>query len=344
MKVKINRLKFFIISLLGVIFFTGHAHALTIKIGTIVPLRSPWVNELKKLGIEWGKITNGEVDIKIYAGSIAGNETDMVRKIRMGTLGGAVFTNRGIMSIYPDAYVLNIPFFLESEAEFDYVLEKMSPFIEKEIEKKGFKVLIWAKAGWLYFYSKRPVLYPDDLKKHKLSFTTGAADMELAWKKSGYHVVPNQLKDMMMALQSGMVDSFYLPPLMAASGQYFALAPNMCSLRITPLLGGLVLSDKVWQKIPDKYKAQMVAVAQKMADNLYKKTVELEIEAIEEMKKNGLKINQVPPDALEKWKAASDKGMDVLIGKVFTKEIFDMLMMHVKEFRKRNDQRKTVDR
>ena len=207
MIVRIKKLKFVIIYLAMLMFFVGQAHAMTIKIGTIAPLRSPWVKELKKLGIEWNKITDGLVTLKVYAGSIAGDEEDMVRKIRMGTLGGAVFTNRGIMNIYPDAYVLNIPFFFESEPEFDYVLEKMSPFIEKEIEKKGFKVLIWSKAGWLYFFSENPVIYPDDLKKHKLSFTSGAADMELAWKKAGYHVVPNQLKDMMMALQSGMVNS-----------------------------------------------------------------------------------------------------------------------------------------
>ncbi len=344
MKMRINKLKIILISLLTLIFFAGHVHALTIKIGTIVPLRSPWVKELKKLGLEWSKVTNGTVKIKIFAGSIAGNEKDMVRKIRMGTLGGAVFTNRGIMSIYPDAYVLNIPFLIESEAEFDYIMEKMSPFIEGEMAKKGFRLLIWAKAGWLHFFSKNPVFYPDDLKKHKLSYTTGAADMELAWKKSGYHVVPNQLKDMMMGLQSGMVDAFYLPPLMAASGQYFSLAPNMCSLRIVPLLGGLVLSDKMWKKIPDKYKDQMIAVAQKMADNLYAKTSDLEKEAIEEMKKHGLKINRTPPDAPAKWKAASDKGMDVLIGKAFSKEIYEMMMRHIKEYRKGNDQRKTMDR
>lgn len=344
MKVQINRLKFFLISLLVLVFFTGHAYALTIKLGTIVPLRSPWVKELKKLGLEWSRITNGEVKIKIFAGGIAGDEKDMVRKIRMGTLGGAVFTNRGITNIYPDAYVLNIPFFIDSEEEFDYVLEKMSPFFEKEIEKKGFKLLVWAKAGWIHFFSKKPIFYPEDMKKHKLSFTTDAADMERAWKKSGYHVVPGELKDLMMGLQSGMVDAFYLPPLMAASGQYFPLAPNMCSLPVTPLLGGLVISGKMWKRVPDKYKDQMIAVAETMVANLYKETVKLEKEAIEEMKKHKMVINTPPPDALAKWKAASDKGMDVLIGKAFSKEIYDRLVQLVTEYRKGNDKKQTMDR
>jgi TRAP-type C4-dicarboxylate transport system substrate-binding protein len=334
MKKQINKLNIALILLPVLFFLAGNLHALTIKIGTVAPLRSPWIKELKQLGLEWKKITNGLVDIKVYAGGIAGSESDMIRKIRMGTLGGAVFTNQGITGIYRDAYALNIPFLLDSEAELDYVMEKLAPVFEEEIEKKGFKVLLWAKAGWVHFFSKNPVLCPEDLKKHRLSFTTGASDMGDAWIKAGYRIVPNELKDLMMALQSGMVDAFYLPPLLAASGQYFPMAPNMCSLPVAPLLGGLVISDKLWHEIPDQYKEQMIIVARRMADNLYKKTVELEKDAIDVMKKHKLVINTPPPDAVEKWKAASDKGMDVLIGKTFSQGIYDKMMGYLNEYRK----------
>ncbi|MCP4148449.1 MAG: C4-dicarboxylate ABC transporter substrate-binding protein [bacterium] len=333
MKTETKKMRSLCLSMLMLILFMGHLHALTIKIGTIVPLRSPWIKELKKLGAEWGKITKGKVKIKIYAGGIAGSEEDMVRKMRMGILGGAVFTNRGITHIYPDSYVLNIPFLLDSEEELDFILEKMTPIFEEEIEKKGFKVVTWAKAGWINFFTKRPVLYPDDLKKHKISFATGAPAMEQAWKKSGYHIVPNELKDMMMGLQSGMVDSFYLPPLMAASGQYFALAPNMCSLKIAPLVGGVLLSEKIWKRIPKQYHEAMIKVSKEMAKSLFIKTIELEKEAIEEMKKNDLVINVAPGDAMAKWKVISAKGMGELVGKAFSKEIYETLEKVLNEYR-----------
>jgi TRAP-type C4-dicarboxylate transport system substrate-binding protein len=331
-----KQLKIIFLSLFLMAIAAHSLRAVVIKLGTIVPERSPWVKELKKLGREWGKITNGKVRVKIYAGGIAGSEEDMARKIRMGILGGAVFSNRGINNIYPDSYVLNIPFYIDSIKELDYIMEKLAPFFEKEIEKKGFKVIAWARAGWINFFTTKPIQYPEDLKKHKISFTTGAPQMEQAWKQSGYHIVPNELKDMMMGLQSGMVDAFYLPPIMAASGQFFPLAPNMCPLKIAPLLGGFVVSKRIWDRIPDQYKEEMIAVAQKMAETLYQNTLELEKEAIAEMKKHGLKINPVPPDALAKWKAASEKGMSALVGKAFSKEIFDKLVQYLTEFRKNN--------
>ncbi|MCP4217647.1 MAG: C4-dicarboxylate ABC transporter substrate-binding protein [bacterium] len=307
--------------------------AVTIKIGTVAPLRSPWVKELKRLNTEWVKITGGKVKIKIFPGGIAGSEDDMVRKMRIGTLGGAVFTNRGITHIYPDSYVLSIPFSLESEEELDFVLGKLSPTFEKGLEDKGFKMITWAKAGWVNFFSKRKVVYPADLKKHKISFATGAPEMEQAWKKSGYHIIPNDLKDMMMALQSGMVDSFYLPPLMAASGQYFALAPHMCSQKIAPVVGGVVLSQKIWRRVPKEYRAKMMTVARKIAYDLYVKTVKLEEDAITEMKNNELVIHEVPEDAVLQWRETSDKGMGALVGKAFSETIYNSFKQYVKEYR-----------
>ena len=40
---------------------------------------------------EWERLSNGSVQVKIYPGSIAGSEQDMIRKMRLGSLQGGVF-------------------------------------------------------------------------------------------------------------------------------------------------------------------------------------------------------------------------------------------------------------
>jgi len=152
--------------------------AQVIKIGSVAPDRSPWDDALKEIAREWAAITNGQVKLKIYPGGIAGSEEDMIRKMKMGTLGGAILTNIGLSKIDPDAFVLSTPFMFHSEEEMAYVMERLTPVFEKQIEKKGFKVIIWTMTGWVNFFSKSPVLYPQDLKKHKLSFNTGVPEME----------------------------------------------------------------------------------------------------------------------------------------------------------------------
>jgi len=333
--------------IISVIFLYAFLYAspgsITIKIGSIAPKRSPWDDALRMLNLKWHEITNGEVELKIYPGSIAGNESDVLRKMRIGILGGGVFTNRGLTKIYSDIYVLNIPFLISSSQELSYVLDKMKPVFENGIEEEGFKIIIWSIAGWVHIFSKDKVLYPEDLKKHKLSFTTGEPVLEQAWKRSGYHIVPTDLKDLMMALQSGMVDSFYITPLVAASGQYFPLAPNMCSLKIAPLVGGIVITDRIWDRIPDQYKEEMLEAAQEISDKLNKDRKELEEEALETMKEHGLKINEVPKEAVSQWKKTAEKGMEVLVGSVFSREIYNKLKQHLNEFERINEKEHSED-
>jgi TRAP-type C4-dicarboxylate transport system substrate-binding protein len=310
--------------------------AQVIKIGSVAPDRSPWNDALKEIAREWEAISQGQVKLKIYPGGIAGSEDDMIRKMKVGTLGGAVLTNIGLTKIYPDAFVLSTPFVFHSEKEMAFVMERLNPIFEKEIKEKGFKVIIWTMSGWVNFFSKNPVLYPQDLKKQKLAFSTGEPAMEQAWKKSGYNIVPSDLKDLMMALQSGMVDAFYLPPLLAAAGQYFPLAPHMCSLKIAPLVGGMVIMDKIWDRIPENYKQPMMEVVKRLSAKLAVETDALEIKALDSMKKNGLVIHEAPADSLPKWKEAAAKGMDELVGKVFRKEIYEKMLQLLQEYRLKN--------
>jgi TRAP-type C4-dicarboxylate transport system substrate-binding protein len=217
-------------------------------------------------------------------------------------------------------------------------MEQLVPVFEKQNREKGYQTIIWTMSGWVNFFSKNPVLYPQDMKKQKLSVSSGEPEMEQAWKKSGYHVVPTELKDLMMSLQSGMVEAFYLPPLLAGAGQYFPFAPHMNSLKIAPLVGGLVIVNRIWDKIPDNYKQPMMDAVKKVEATLSGKTDALERDALASMKKNGLIIHEAPADSLPQWKDASSKGMDELVGKVFSREIYDKLLSMLKEYRQKNVQ------
>lgn len=309
--------------------------AQVIKIGSVAPDRSPWDDALREIGREWEAITSGQVKLKIYPGGIAGAEEDTIRKMKVGTLGGAVLTNIGLTKINPDAFVLSTPFLFHSEKEMAYVLQRLTPVFEKQIKEKGFKVIIWTMSGWVNFFSRAPVLYPQDLKRQKLSISTGEPEMEQAWKKSGFLTVPSDLKDLMMALQSGMADAFYLPPLVAGSGQYFALASHMNSLKIAPLVGGLVIVDRIWERIPDSFKPAMMAVVDRVSKKLDGKTEALEKEAMASMKKNGLIVHEAPADSLAQWKEVSEKGMDELVGKLFSREIYEKLQQVLQEYRQK---------
>jgi TRAP-type C4-dicarboxylate transport system substrate-binding protein len=310
-------------------------YPLTIKVGSIAPDGSPWDRALKNIAADWKTISGGAIEMKIYPGGIVGNEPDMIRKIRIGQLQAATFTGMGMSYISPEVFSLSLPFLVLNDDELDYLMKKTTPGFEKLIEKKGFVVVVWSKAGWVNFFSVKPVVYPRDLKPLKLSVAENDAELLQAWRVMGYNAIPLATNDLMTALQNGMVEAFYAPPLVAASFQWFGIAQNMCGIRIAPLIGGFTVSIKTWNEIPPAMRPKLVKAAKQIVDNLYVEASALEKNAIETMKKHGLKIHDVPPEATKLWLKEASKGYHAYAGKTFSREFLEKLQGYLKEYREK---------
>jgi TRAP-type transport system periplasmic protein len=311
--------------------------AVVIKIGSIAPERSPWGKALEKMANDWERLSNGSVQVKIYPGGIAGGEQDMIRKMRLGVLQGGVFSTMGLAKIDHSLTVISIPFLFHSREEFNAVFDQMKPTFEKLINAKGFQVMFWTLAGWVNFFSKSPVIEPDDLKKLKISVTADFPEIEQVWKGMNYDVVTGD-NDLMIQLQSGAATALYLPPLIAASGQFFALVPHMLSPSLAPLVGGLMLSDTAWASIPAELHQPFLAATTGAAKGLYDETMALEANAVKMMKDNGLIVHDPPAWAMAKWRESAGKAVEGLLGSVFSKEIYDQVMGYVRDYRKTHGQ------
>jgi TRAP-type transport system periplasmic protein len=222
----------------------------TIKLASLAPAGSTWDIGLKQIAADWKKVSNGSVTVKIYPGGIAGDEADVIRKIRIGQIQAAGLTGIGLSRIHNGVLAIQLPMVVRTDAELTYVLEKLKPVMEQELAQRQFKVLFWMPVGWVHFFSKSPVTGPDDLRKQKLFTWAGDPDGLQTWKEAGFTPIPLAITDMMTSLQSGMVEAFSATPLSAASYQWFGLAKNMCDMKWAPLIGGLVISTPAWESIP----------------------------------------------------------------------------------------------
>ena len=324
-----------VICILLLIISSDFLDALTIKLGSLVPAGSPWDISLKHIAAEWKKISKGEVSLKIYPGGIAGDESDMIRKMRIGQLHAAAVTVVGLSHIFPGVTAIALPLLINSEKELNYVLNKMQPYYEQEMDKKGFKMLLWSNAGWTHFFSREPVIRPDDLKKQKLFVWEGDGYQIKTWTELGFHPVPLAATEIMISLQSGMIDAFTTSPLVAASYQWFGIAPHMCEMELSPLLGGIVISKRVWEKVSSDWRPQFKKVLGKIGKNMRKHAFESENEAIIVMKKHGLKIHPVPENIKKEWKITLDKGLEKLVGNSIHKESYEKVKKYIAEYRKK---------
>jgi TRAP-type C4-dicarboxylate transport system substrate-binding protein len=153
----------------------------------------------------------------------------------------------------------------------------------------------------------------------------------------GFNVIPVDTPDMLMGLQSGMVNALYAPPMAAASYQWFGLAQNMLDFKISPIIGGIVITERAWKKIPDKYKVELIASAKKMAGYFYDEAVTLEKKAIDVMIDNGLLIHSANTAVQKEWRALMGDDFSILVGdnSFISKESFGKIESMLEDFRSR---------
>ncbi len=337
MKMKTRLTVLFLLIAFLLLFRCHILAAVEIKIGSVAPERSPWHNSLLKIGREWEKITGGQVKIRVYPGGIAGSELDMIRKMRLGALQGAVLTNMGMMKIEKSVLIFNLPLLFSSDEEFNYVFSRLKPSFEARIEASGFKVIQWTQSGWVYFYTKGPVLNPEDLKKHKISITRDDPELEQVWESMGYRVVPQDTKDMLIGLERCMITALYLPAVMAASGQYFAIASHMLDLKLSPLVGGLVINKRTWDQIPEKYRPLLLEATEREAQSLAAEIAHLEEEAIKAMKEHGLVINRPSEYDRRMWYEVASRAISTLVGRIILADVYQQTLELIKEYREKGE-------
>jgi TRAP-type C4-dicarboxylate transport system substrate-binding protein len=310
------------------------AQPVLVKMATLVPDGSSWHLILKETADKWRTLSNGSVTVRLYAGGVAGDDPDVVRKMRLGTLNAGVLTSVGVAEIDKSVYALGVPMMYDSYEELYYVLDKMRPRLESSLESKGFVVLNWADGGWVHFFAQKPVAVPNDLKALKLFSWAGDATSVDLWKSAGFNPVPLPATEIATALQTGLVTALGCPPQVAVIAQYYNYAKNMTDLSWQLLLGATVINKTVWDKIPADLRPALLQSARESGTRLQdeiRKTGDRDVEA---MKKRGLNVVAVDARAREQWKMTAESLYPRIRGAIVPADAFDEAMRYRDEYRK----------
>jgi TRAP-type transport system periplasmic protein len=324
---------------IGLVFMTAAANVsarpVLLKVGSVTPKGSPWDNALRQLAADWNEITDGQVQMRIFSGGVAGEEADVIRKMRFNSLQGAVLTTYGLNQIYQDTFALSLPFLMTSDEEFEYVFNQIEEYLRENIESQGFKVITWTNVGWVYIFAKEKVASPSDLRRINLATTDSDKAIAQALKASNFNAIPVGLSEVLTGLNSGMIDACYTVKMGAAAYQWFGIANHMTDLPMAPVLAAIVVSDRAWRGVPDRYKEEMLEAADDVSRTLATETAKLEKEAMDIMLENGLIVHDVPPETEKQWRTEFEKAVDMIKGQTFSEEVYNRIRKHIDDYRSR---------
>ena len=234
-----------------------------VKVGSLAPEGTPWHLMIQDIGEEWARISNGRVALRIYPGGVLGDEPDMLKKMRIGQIQALGVTTVGLSRIDPSIQCLQLPMQFDTYEELDFVRDRMEAKLEAIYERKGAVMLGFIDAGWVHFFTRKPVSTIDEIRKLKLFVWAGDLKSLQLWTLARFTPVPLPVTDMMMGLQTGLIDVLDAPPLVVMANQWFGIANHMMDLRWAPLLGGLAIDRRAWERFPAAQRPAMRDAARK---------------------------------------------------------------------------------
>lgn len=307
-----------------------------IRLGTLLPQGTSQYQVLEKMGQDWRNATNGGVTLTIYGGGAMGSENDSVRRMRVGQLQAATLSVAGLAEIDPAVGAIEkIPMLYRSLDEAEYIRTKMAADMEHRLEQKGFVVLFWADAGWIQVFSRQAILRPDDLKKTKVF--VGADDKDEVEIVKSLHIqpVPLEWTDVLVSLQTGLVDTIDTTPFLCLAGQYDLAAKHLLQLNYVPLVGATVMTKKTWDALTPEQREVMRKAANEAGKQMQLRSRAESNAAVEAMKKRGLQVHPVPPEAEAEWRQYLETVYPKMRGPMVPADVFDEVQRLLAEYRAR---------
>jgi len=324
---KKNRLAFAALLLLIFVLLAhsviGAESSVTIKLATLAPEGSSWIKTFNALNLEVKKKTENKVQFRIYPGGVLGDEVDMLRKMKIGQIQGVALTSAGLSTLFREMDVLQIPFLFQTYEEVDAVLAKMDSFFRKGFEDNGYILLGWSEGGFLYLMSTVPIASVADLKKAKVWIWKDSPMSEAIFDEAKVSAIPLSIPDVLVGLQTGLVNVVYAPPTGAISLQWFTKVKYLTDVPLVYLAGAIVVKKETFQQISSSYQSFIFEIFQRHLNQLKAVTRNENREAIQVMTKHGTKIVTPSKDQIDEFKRLSNQAMSRLGSQSFSKKVLN---------------------
>jgi TRAP-type C4-dicarboxylate transport system substrate-binding protein len=311
----------------------ARADNVELRIATLAPSGSPWMEVLDKAAAETKDKTSGRVTLKYFEGGQQGDERDFVRKIKLGQLDGAAVTSIGLAMIDESIRVLELPMMFNSPEEVDYVADKMWPHFQDKFAKKGFLLQDRGEVGWIYFLSKNQIQSLNDLKGQKLWMWGDDQLVSAMFKKMSLNGVPLGVPEVDAALTSGKIDTCYGSPVAAVALQWYSKIKFMTSMPMSFAIGATVVSLDSLKKISADDTKIVADIAKANAKKLRKVIRKANEDAKSTMTRKGITIVQTPTAMIDEFTKQSHDAWNDLVGKIYSKEELDLVLKYRDEYR-----------
>jgi TRAP-type C4-dicarboxylate transport system substrate-binding protein len=326
--------------MVAVLFTSKPAFAVRIKIATKAPANFKSAKIIKKMFREIEEKTDRNVVFKVYYGGVKGTGRDLLLKMKSGEIHGAEFTSGEAASVSKDLELMSVPLTFKDYQEVDHVFEKMSVHLKKQLEKRGYVVLGWFEMGFAYIMSLEPIESLADLKNKKVWIPEGDRVGRAVFKAIGVPPIPMTIADVILALQTGQIDTVANSFVGAIALQWHTSIRYITDTPILYAYGLLMITREAYDKIPARYRETIHEILDRYFDEFKMDIRKSNRDSARTLIKEGIQFVPATPENYKEFEQVVHEVKDQLLEKEFPGEGLTKLRQYIHEYRKTHSEEK----
>jgi len=283
----------------------GWGQAAQLKIATLAPEGSAWMNAVREAAKEIEQGTSGRVQLRVYPGGTMGDESVVLRKIRVHQLHGGMFTAGTLASVYPDFLIYGLPLFFRSYDEVDAVRAVMDERLMAALAEKGFIGFGIIEGGFAYLMSNKATRSFDDFAGQKAWIPEGDDIGRAILESAGVSPIPLPVPDVLTGLQTGLIDAVAGPPVAAVALQWFTKIKYLTDMPVVYTYGCIAVSQEAFATLTVEDQQVVRVALGKATRELDRATRQDNERAREALRKQGVEFVSLSAAGAQRWQEVS---------------------------------------
>jgi len=227
------------------------AHAVELKIASVAPDGSRWLQQMRAGADEIRTRTEGRVVLRFYPGGVMGNDAQVLRKIRIGQLHGGAFTAGGLGERYGALNLYGIPLLFRSLDEVDAIRPVLDAELKTGLEQAGFVTFGFIEGGFANLLANEPIRSVDDMRRKKVWVPEGDQISFLAMEALGLSPVVLPVTDVLTGLQTGLIEIAFASPVAALVLQWHTKVKFITELPISYSMGIFAIEKAAFSSLSE---------------------------------------------------------------------------------------------
>lgn len=242
---------------------TADPHVL--RMASVVPDGSGFARELKAMANEMQVATSGRVQIKLYLGAVAGEELQMLERVRRNQLDAIASAGMACEQLSPSLKVMRMPALFDGREDVHAVLSRLKAVWDREFLDNGFHNLGETTLGPAIIFARYPDRSLEELRRHVWWVWDADKMMANLFPALGIKTIKLPINQAVQAYEEGKVDGFTTTASAALAWQWSSTAKFYIDLPLAYVTGCLAISSRAFDAMAIEDQRVLMAAAAKAA-------------------------------------------------------------------------------